>query len=156
MRPDDSATTKLVLLRGSSLLHADTLHPIVTLGEDGVWRTPDGAVTDAIGVPRQAARAASCSAGLTIADRAQDAAWIKHALSTVRDVAGASRHVTVDDVRAALTVPPRRPSLMSTLMVAAARDGLIEHTDAHRRSIRQTNGGRTVRIRRSRIYTGDL
>jgi len=56
----------------------------------------------------------------------------------------------------ALALPPRRPSLMSTLMVVAARDGLIEHADAHRRSIRQTNGGRTVRVWRSRTYSGEL
>jgi len=47
----NTTTQEIVLLRGSSLLHADTLQPIVTLGEDGVWRTPDGAITDAIGVP---------------------------------------------------------------------------------------------------------
>lgn len=152
----NTTTQEIVLLRGSSLLHADTLQPIVTLGEDGVWRTPDGAITDAIGVPKQAARAIVKPAEQLAADRAQDAAWIKRALTTVREVAAASRHVTVDDVRTALTMPPRKPSLMSTLMVAAAHDGLIEHTDAHRRSIRQANGGRTVRVWRSRIYTGEL
>lgn len=151
-----TVTHELVLLRGSSLLHAETLQPIVTLGEDGVWRTPDGAITDAIGVPQQAPQAIVRPAEQLAADKARDAAWIKRALTAVRDVAAASKHVTVDDVRTALTTQPRKPSLMSTLMVAAARDGLIEHTDAHRRSSRQTNGGRTVRVWRSRVYAGEL
>lgn len=148
----DTATTEIVLLRGASLLRADTLQPIATLGEDGMWRTPGGAITDAIGVPQQAARAIVKPAEQRTADRAQDAAWIEHALNTVRNVAAATPHVTVNDVRAALTVPPPKPSLMSTLMVAAKREGLIEETTAHRRSIRPINGGRTVRIWRSLIY----
>ena len=152
---ETTATREIVLLRGGTLLHADTLLEIATLGEDGAWRTPDGAITDAIGVPEQAARAIVKPAEQRAAHRAQDAAWVKQALATVREVALQQREVTVDDFWSSLAMPPRRPSVMSTLMVAAGREGLIEQTSRHRPSIRPINGGRRVRVWRSRIYTGD-
>jgi hypothetical protein len=36
--------------------------------------------------------------------------------------------------------------------VLAQQQGLIEKTSAHRRSIRPTNGGRTVRVWRSLVF----
>jgi hypothetical protein len=143
---------EIVLLRGVALLHADTLQPIATLGEDGLWRTSDGAVTDSIGVPHQVASAIVKPAEQQAAERAKDAAWIEQALKVVRQVASQGRDITVDDVRMALRSKPRKPSLMSTLMVAAARQGLIEKTGAHRPSIRTVNGGRTVRVWKSLIH----
>jgi hypothetical protein len=145
-------TREILLLRGSSLLHAETLQTIATLGEDGLWRAPDGAVTDAIGVPHQAATAIVKPAEQQAADRAQDAAWIEQALKVAREVASQRRDITVDDIRMALSTKPRKPSLMSTLMVAAARQGLIEKTSAHRPSIRTVNGGRAVRVWKSLIH----
>jgi hypothetical protein len=153
-----SATTQtreILLLRGSNLLHAETLQTIATLGEDGLWRAPDGAVTDAIGVPHQAATAIVKPAEQQAADRTQDAAWIEQALKIVRQVASQRRDITVDDIRMALSAKPHRPSLMSTLMVAAARQGLIEKTSAHRSSVRTVNGGRTVRVWKSLIHESD-
>jgi hypothetical protein len=147
-----TVTTELVLLRGASLLHAATLQTIATLGDDGMWRTPDGAITDAIGVPQQAAAAIVKPADQRAADRAQDAAWIEHALQTARAVATVRQYLTVDDLWATVKMPPRKPRVMSTLIVAARREGLIEKTDAHRPSIRPINGGRTVRVWKSLIY----
>ncbi|MGH2904894.1 MAG: hypothetical protein ACRDK7_15130 [Solirubrobacteraceae bacterium] len=146
-------TKEVVLLRGASLLHADTLVEIATLGDDGQWRTPDGVITDAIGLPEQAARAIVKPEHARAAHREQDAAWVKQALVTVRDLALCNKEVTVDDCWSAVVMPPRKPSVMSTLMVAAGREGLIEKTARHRGSIRPINGGRTVRVWRSRIYT---
>lgn len=150
-----ATTTEILLLRGSSLLHAVTLQPIATLGEDGMWRTPEGAITDSIGVPHQSATAIVKPAEQRAAHRAQDAAWVENELHAVRSVAAQRRDLTVDDIWKAVSMPPRRPSVMSTLMVAARRCGLIEKTSAHRRSVRPINGGRTVRVWRSRIYSGD-
>lgn len=148
-----TSTQEIVLLRGASLLHADTLLEIATLGGDGQWRTPDGAITDAIGVPQQAARAIVKPEQARAAHREQDAAWIKQALVTVRDLALRNKEVTVDDCWMAVAMPPRKPSAMSALMVASSREGLIEKTARHRLSIRPINGGRSVRVWRSRIYT---
>lgn len=144
---------EVVLLRGSSLLHADTLLEIATLGHDGLWRTPEGVITDAIGVPRQAARAIVKPEHARVAHREQDAAWVKQALVTVREFALRKEEVTVDDCWMAVAMPPRKPCVMSTLMVAAGREGLIEKTARHRLSIRPINGGRSVRVWRSLIYT---
>jgi hypothetical protein len=150
---ETTATQEIVLLRGSTLLRADTLEEIATLGADGQWRSPDGIMTDAIGVPQQAAKAIITSKAAAAAHREQDRAWITGQLERVRELARRKRDLTVDDCWIALTMPPRRPSLMSALMVAAQQRGLIEKTSVHRRSVRPTNGGRTVRVWRSRVYT---
>jgi hypothetical protein len=150
---ETTVTQELVLLRGSTLLRADTLEEIATLGADGCWRDPNGIVTDSIGIPKQTAKAIITSKAAAAAHREQDQAWITVQLERVAELASRSRDLTVDDCWTVLTMPPRRPSLMSTLMVAAAQQGLIEKTSAHRRSIRPTNGGRTVRVWRSRVYT---
>lgn len=147
-----TATREIVLLRGGTLLDADTLLEIATLGEDGTWRTPDGAITDSIGVPEQAARAIVKPAEQRAAHKAQDAAWVNDALGTVRAIAASQQQLTVDDVHINLGMPPRRPSVMSTLMVAAGREGLIEQTSRHQPSIRPINGGRRALVWRSLIY----
>jgi hypothetical protein len=146
-------TEEVVLLRGSSLLSADTLQEIATLGTDGQWRSPEGIVTDAIAVARHTPHAVVSPKAAAAAHREQDQAWIADQLRRVAELARAQRDLTVDDCWIVLTMPPRRPSLMSTLMVAAQRHGFIEKTSEHRRSDRPTNGGRTVRVWRSRVYT---
>ncbi len=148
-----TATRAIVLLRGASLLHADTLEEIATLGTDGTWRAPDGAITDAIGVPAQTARAIVTASEQRAANQAQDAAWLTQALAVLRTLAASQRELTVDDCWAAVSMPPRTPFLMSRLMVIAAKDGLIEKTAGHRRSVRPINGGRTVRVWRSLLHT---
>lgn len=151
----NTTTQEIVLLRGASLLHAETLIEIATLGDDGQWRNPDGIVTDSIGVPRQQATAIVTAKAAAAAYREQDRAWIAEQLERVAELARRSRDLTVDDCWRELTMPPRRPSLMSSLMVAAQQRGMIEKTSAHRRSVRPTNGGRTVRVWRSRVYTSE-
>ncbi len=146
--------TEILLLRGSSLLDAETLRPIVALGEDGVWRTPEGAVTDSIAVPRQVATAIVKPAEQRAAEKAHDAAWVAGQLERVAELAHSQQYLTVDDCRAMLTVLPRKSTLMSSLMVAAQERGLIEKTSEHRRTSRATSGGRSVRVWRSRVYTG--
>jgi hypothetical protein len=148
-----TVTHELVLLRGATLLHAETLQEIATLGEDDQWRTPEGAVTDSIGVPHAGAQATVKPDALRKAHKAQDAAWLEQALTQLRGIARRQKEITVDDCWVHITMPPRTPSLMSALMVAAGREGVIETTEEHRRSIRPTNGGRTVRVWRSLIYT---
>jgi hypothetical protein len=39
-----TTTQEIVLLRGASILHAESLTEIATLEDDGQWRAPDGAV----------------------------------------------------------------------------------------------------------------
>jgi len=146
-------TAEIVLLRGSSLLHADTLVVIATLDAEGVWRTPDGVVTDAIGVPRQSASAIVKPEAQKAAHREQDAKWVNETLGTVREIAERQQDMTVDDVWAAVKMPPRKQLVMSPLMVAAARAGMIEQTNDHRPSARPFNGGRQVRVWRSLINT---
>ena len=145
-------TEEVVLLRGSSLLRADTLEEIATLGPDGQWRNHEGIVTDAIAVPTPTPHAVISPRAAAAAHREQDQAWMSDALQRVEEIARQKRDLTVDDCWVALAMPPRRPSLMSTLILAAQRRGLIEKTSAHRRSLRLTNGGRTVRVWRSRVY----
>lgn len=144
--------SEIVLLRGATLLRADTLEPIATLHLDGQWRNPEGIVTDAIGVPRTEATAIVTSKAATEANRERDQAWIAQQLEQVAEIARTHRDLTVDDCWRVLTMPPRKPTLMSSLMVAAQHRGLIEKTSAHRRSVRPINGGRTVRVWRCRIY----
>ncbi len=145
-------TEEVVLLRGSSLGRADTLQEIATLGTDGQWRNPEGIVTGAIAVPRSTPHAVISPKAAVTAHREQDQAWITDELQRVEEIARDKQELTVDDCWIALTMPPRRPSLMSTLMVAAQQHGLIEKTDEHRRSARPTNGGRTVRVWRSLVF----
>jgi hypothetical protein len=150
-----TVTQELVLLRGASILHAETLLEIATLGDDGRWRTPEGAITDSIGIPHPAAKAIVKPDAARAAHKAQDAVWLKQALAVLEELATRQKEVTVDDCWTHMAMPPRKPSLMSTLMVAAGRDGVIEKTTRHRRSIRPINGGRTVRVWRSLIYSAD-
>jgi hypothetical protein len=146
-------TQELLLLRGASILHAETLLELATLGDDGVWRTVDGAITGSIGIPHPSAKAIITPEAARALHREQDAAWLKQALVGLRKVAVGQREVTVDDCWTHMEMPPRTPSLMSTLMVAAGREGIIEKTAEHRGSIRPINGGRTVRVWRSLIYS---
>lgn len=145
---------EVVLLRGASILHAETLQEIAVLGNDGQWRTPEGAVVDAIGVPDQAPQPVVKPDALRAAHRAQDEAWLEQALDTVRELACEQRELTVDDCWARVEMPPRKPSMMSSLMVAAQRHGMIQTTSKHRRSTRPINGGRTVRVWRSLLFDG--
>jgi hypothetical protein len=144
---------EVVLLRGASLLHADTLQEIATLGADGLWRAPDGAVTDGIAVPAQTPRAIVSPSEQRSAHQAQDAAWLAQALVVLRELTASQKELTVDDCWAVVGMPPRTPFLMSRLMVVAAKEGLIEKTGRHIRSVRPINGGRTVRVWRSRVCT---
>ena len=148
-------TRELVLLRGGTVLHAKTLQEIATLGEDGQWRTPEGAVTDSIGVPDDGARAIVKPAELRQAHKEQDDAWLEQALRKLESIARRQTDITVDDCWVHITMPPRTPTQMSALMVAGGRAGFIETTEQHRRSIRKLNGGRNVRVWRSLIYTPD-
>jgi hypothetical protein len=100
-------------------------------------------------VPQPIAGAIVKPADQQAADRARDAAWIEQGLTVVREVASGQTYLTVDDVRLALRAKPRRSSLMSALIIAAAREGVIEQTGAHRPSVRSVNGGRTVRVWKS-------
>jgi hypothetical protein len=143
---------EVVLLRGATLLRADTLEEIAVLGADGLWRTPDGVVADAISVPKPTATAVVKPAARAAAHRAQDAAWLEQALDVLRNLARERMDLTVDDCWAHITSPPRDPRQMSALMVAAQKEGMVQKTSAHRPSTRPTNGGRTVRVWRSLIY----
>lgn len=146
-------TTEIVLLRGASLVNADTLEEIATLEDDGQWRTPDGAIADAIGVPRASAHAITKPGSASAHHKQQDAAWLTDALVVLGQIAEAQPQLTVDDCWARIIAPPRRPHLMSTLMVRGKAAGLIEMTEAHKLSRRPINGGRRVRVWRSLIYT---
>jgi hypothetical protein len=104
-------------------------------------------------VPYHVAQAVVKPEAARAANREQDAAWLEQALGVLRELTRQQKEITVDDCWTRMVMPPRKPSLMSTLMVAGGREGLIETTTEHRRSIRPINGGRTVRVWRSRIYT---
>lgn len=151
--PRLGASSEILLLRGASILRAGTLDELATLGEDGQWRTPQGLVTDSIGLPLQTLDAIVKPAALREAHRKQDAAWLQDALLVLRKIALRSDRLTVDDCWRELDRPPRHHSQMSALMLAGQRRGWIEKTSAHRRSVRTVNGGRTVRVWRSRVYT---
>lgn len=146
---------EVVLLRGATLVRADTLEEIATLGADGLWRTPDNVVADAISVPQPTAAAVVKPGDRAAAHRAQDAAWLEQALEVVRQLARERRDLTVDDCWARMALPPRDPRQMSALMVAAQKARLIQKTSAHRSSVRPANGGRTVRVWRSLTCSGE-
>ncbi len=150
--PRPRASHEILLLRGASILFADTLEALATLGHDGQWRTPQGLLTDSIGLPRQTPNAIVKPAALREAHRQQDAAWLTDALVTLQRIALARKQLTVDDCWQEITRPPRHHSQMSALMLAGQRRGWIKKTAAHRRSTRTVNGGRTVRIWSSRIH----
>jgi hypothetical protein len=152
---EPTATEDLVLLRGASLLHAETLREIATLSDDGQWRTPDGAIADAIGVPKQAARAIVKPAERRAADRALDAAWKTSALDALRQMAESRPDLTVDDLWETLDTQPREPRQMTSLILTARSEGWIERTNRHRPSVRAVRHGRPVRVWRSLIYTPD-
>jgi hypothetical protein len=143
---------EVVLLRGATLLRADSLEELATLGPDGLWRTPDGAVTDALAVQRPKPAPVVTPAAQAAARGRQDAAWLGEALDVGRQLARERKRLTVDDCWAHVAAPPRDPRQMSALMVTAEREGLIQKTSAHVPSVRPTNGGRTVRVWRSLTY----
>lgn len=150
--PPARQLAEVVFLRGATLLCADSLEELATLGPDGRWRTPDGVVTDAIAVSQPTAATVVASAACAAARRDQDMAWLDAALNAVADLARERTQLTVDDCWAHVPAPPRNPRQMSALMVAAQKRGLIQKTSAHRPSVRPANGGRTVRVWRSLTY----
>jgi hypothetical protein len=150
--PPARQLAEVVFLRGATLLCADSLEELATLGPDGLWRTPDGVVTDAIAVPQPKAVAVVPPAARAAARRDQDTAWLDAALDAVAQLARGHAQLTVDDCWAHVPAPPRNPRRMSALMVAAQKRGLIQKTSAHRPSLRPANGGRTVRVWRSLTY----
>lgn len=147
-----TATTQpLVLLRGASVRRADTLEELATLGPDGHWRTPEGAITDSIGLPEQLPQAIVTPDQARAVHEARDAAWLKDALEVLRDMARRKPEITVDDLWSAIPEEPRRPRQMTSVILAARAEGLIEQTNRHRPSARSARHGRPVRVWRSLI-----
>lgn len=143
----------VVLLRGASVRSADTLEELATLGEDGNWRTPEGAITDAIGLPQQTPQAIVTPEHARAVHEANDAAWQADALDMLREIASRQEEITVDDLWQVMPVKPRRPRLVTNVILAARAEGLIERTNRHRPSARSARHGRPVRVWRSLVFT---
>ena len=150
-RSQPQRSFEILLLRGASLLHAGALESCATLGEDGQWRTPQAWLASSIGVP-QRRRTRSSSPRRSAKRTASKTRRVQDALLVLRRIAVENDRLSVDDCWRELDSPPRHHSQMSALMLAGQRRGWIEKTSAHRRSVRTVNGGRPVRIWRSRIY----
>jgi hypothetical protein len=145
-------TRAVVLLRGPVLLDPETLEPLAELDALGVWRTPDGIEIDALEKAVSPVRAQVTSAALRAHHEAMDAAWLAESLPILRTIAERQPTLTTDDVWTAILSPPRDPRTgMSMLMRTAARMGLIAQTEKTQQTIRQTSGGRRVRIWRSLV-----
>jgi hypothetical protein len=150
--PVATRSRAVVLLRGQVLLDPDTLEPVAELHPGGVWRTPDGIEIDALEQAVSPVRPQVTSAALRAHHEAMDAAWLDESLPILRAIAERQPTLTTDDVWTALLSPPRDPRTgMSTLMRTAAREGLIAQTEDTQQTIRQTSGGRRVRIWRSLV-----
>ncbi len=143
----------IVLLRGASVRSADTLEELATLGPDGNWRTPDGAITDAIGLPQKTPQAIVTPEQARAVHQASDAAWHAGALDVLRAIALRQEEITVDDLWQAIPEKPRRPRQVTNVILAARAEGLIERTSRHRQSARSARHGRPVRVWRSLICT---
>jgi hypothetical protein len=143
----------MVLLRGASVRRADTLEELATLGGDGNWRTPEGAITDAIGLPQQTPRALITPKHARALHEASDAAWQAQALRVLREIAVRQEEITVDDLWRAIPEKPRQPRQVTSVVLAARAQGLIERTSRHRPSTRSARHGRPVRVWRSLVFT---
>lgn len=143
----------LVLLRGVSVRRADTLEELATLGADGNWRTPEGAITDAIGLPQQTPQAVITPKQARVVHEVSDAAWQAQTLRLLREIAARQEEITVDDLWCAMPEKPRRPRQITNVILAARADGVIERTSRHRQSVRSARHGRLVRVWRSLIFT---
>jgi hypothetical protein len=141
----------LVLLRGASVRRADTLEELATLGADGNWRTPEGAITDAIGLPQQTPQAVITPKQARAVHEASDAAWQALALRVLRELAVRQEEITVDDLWDAIPEEPRRPRQVTNVILAARAEGVIERTSRHRPSARSARHGRPVRVWRSLV-----
>lgn len=139
-----------IQLDGTTLRDSDGAE-IATLTAAG-WIDPDGVRTERVRIPFDAPRAVLSAADAARHQRETDAAWLSDALEIPRAVAGANATFTVDDVWAAIRMPPRDPrAQMSRLMRAGERDSLMRLTGATRPCARN-DGGRRVRVWRSLIH----
>jgi hypothetical protein len=141
----------LVLLRGASVRRADTLEELATLSTDGNWRTPESAITDAIGLPQQTPQAVITPKQARAIHEASDAAWQAQALRLLREIAVRQEEITVDDLWCAIPEKPRRPRQVTNGILAARAEGVIEITSRHRPSERSARHGPPVRVWRSLV-----
>ena len=135
-----------LLLDGDRLLAPDRT-VLAELGEDGRWRTPDGAIATELVL-------AIDPVPLRVhvdedARRKADQMWLHAALEDLRGLCETHATFTSDDVWARLRMPPRESRMIGVLMGAGQRARLVEATAEHRRSQRGLNHGRPVRVWRS-------
>jgi hypothetical protein len=122
---------------------------------DGLWGTPGGAVTDAIGLPRPEAAAVVSRVARAAANCDQDAAWLEHALDVVREVAREHKHLTVDDCWAKRRSASTRPTPDERADGRRAEAGADPAELRPQALARPTNRGRSVRVWRSLTYRGE-
>jgi hypothetical protein len=144
----------VLLLRPDRVLDPDSLEPVAILHDDGVWRTPEGVVIDALTMPTPKVHAHVTDEALRAHHAAVDEAWLLAALPTVAELAETHETLTTDEVRARVPAPRDARAGMSTLMNRAKRAGVIAWTAETRQSVRASNGGRPVRVWRSLRYRG--
>jgi hypothetical protein len=152
--PAVCATRLAVRFDGRVLRAGDTGTELATLGADGVWRTPDGIVTEGLEVPEPTLKAAVSGPAIAARNRELDAAWLDAALVVVEGLARKIDEFTTDEVWERLEHPPREGRLLGALMHAAKRAGLIDPTDRHRPSRRPNVNRRPVRVWRSLVNDG--
>jgi hypothetical protein len=153
MRAVAEKETRLVILYdGPTLRAGDTDEPIATLGDDGVWRTPDGVVTEGLELPQPRLRPAVSPKAVAARNRELDAAWLKAASRIVERLARELAEFTTDEVWERLEHPLREGRQLGALMGHCQRARLIAPTEAHRPSTRPHVNRRPIRIWRSLVH----
>jgi uncharacterized protein (DUF1778 family) len=148
----DRETSLAVGFDGPTLRAGDTGEPIATLCDDGLWRTPDGVVTEGLELPPTKLRPAVAREAITARNREVDAAWLEAAIAVIERLTRELAEFTTDEVWERLEHPPREGRQLGALMNRCQRAGLIAATEAHRPSTRPNVNRRPIRIWRSLVH----
>lgn len=151
---DRADSLPAITFRRRELLDARSGAVLALLGDDEVWRDRDGAIIDGLDLPVPLLAARPSGPPRATPDPETNAAWMRGAIETVREIAQTHRTLTADDVWAKLRFPPLDGRQLGPLMLACQRLGLVEPTEEHRRSSRPGVHRRPVRVWRSLICDG--
>jgi hypothetical protein len=152
--PEQADGIPAITFRGRELLDARSGAVLAHLGDDEVWRDRAGAIIDGLDLPAPLLAVRPSGPPRATPDPETNAAWMRGAIETVREIALTHRTLTADDVWAKLRFPPLDGRQLGPLMRACQRLGLVEPTEEHRPSSRPGVHRRPVRVWRSLICDG--
>lgn len=145
MQRTERAQQTMLRLEGRRILHPDNT-VCVELGDDDVWRTPEGIPTTTLSIATPRIDPVVDPEVRSQIQREADHAWLAMAVEAIKTLSVHTAEMTSDDVWAAVAMPPREPRMIGNAMARAQRAGHIAPTKRDTPSTRPINHGRPVRI----------